>query len=45
MNYEPYFRGKPPPVFREFAIAICELLLEREWPANARGAIACTPSC
>ena len=40
MDYEDYFRGKPPAVFREFAIAICELLLEREWPAGVQRAIA-----
>jgi hypothetical protein len=30
------FYNKPVPVFREFAIALCELLLEHEWPVAAQ---------
>jgi hypothetical protein len=34
MDYPLQFKSKHPSVFREFAIAICELLLEHEWPAE-----------
>jgi hypothetical protein len=30
------FYNKPVPVFRELAVAICEVLLEHEWPAVTR---------
>jgi hypothetical protein len=42
LEYRSWFADAPPPVFRALAVAICELLLEREWPAYATELIAGT---